>query len=67
MGKKADERNRIIAIIERRIAELKTGKQVHHWDVPHKPTEPERDGRVKMLKSVIAEILGHKEAEGTGE
>jgi hypothetical protein len=55
------KKKKIVAIIEGMIADLQSGKQVQHWDVPHKPTEAEQAGRVKMLEKLIEQIQGDKE------
>ena len=56
------KRKKIAAIIQRHIDDLEAGRAVHYWDAKHQPTKGEREGRVALLKSILAEV-GHKEAE----
>jgi len=61
MGKRKEERERILAIIERYIEQAASG-DVGYWDANHKPRQAERAGRCAMLQALKREIRGHKEA-----
>lgn len=70
MGKRKQERERIIALILERAAECEAGKPVYHFDVG-KPGEGRVDGaelrRHGLRLRALARELGHKEAgEGNG-
>ena len=49
------KKKKVITIIEDMIDDVKSGN-TQHFDVPHKPSEKERIGRVKMLEKLIEQI-----------
>jgi hypothetical protein len=66
MGKRKDERERIIALILERAEECETGKPVYHFDVKSGVGKAELKRHGQRLLALAREI-GHKEAgEGDG-
>ena len=65
MGKRSDERKRIVAIISRHAQECYDGLWVYDFDARDKPSKEELERHGRRLERLIGEILGHKEAEET--
>ena len=64
MGKRKEERQRILAIIERHALECEAGRQTLSFDAEDKTTKAELARQAKRLRWLAKEICkGHKEAE----
>jgi len=65
MGKRKEERQRIVTIIDSHAKECEAGNQTLFFDAEDKTTKAELQRQARRLWALIREIQGHKEAGET--
>ena len=56
MGKRKEERQRILALIERHAQECEAGNQTLHFDAEDRTTKAELQRQAKRLRALMREI-----------